>query len=53
MPWGAIYMGAPQTNDKAYKAAQIGLKMNEEYMFTPEEIDMFLPPSLRRGKKNA
>lgn len=45
----AIYRGAPQTDANAYTAAQAGLKLNEEYMFTPEEIDMFLPPSLRRG----
>jgi len=43
----AIYKGAPQTDSKAYAAAQKALKDNEEYTFSDKEIDYFLPTSLR------
>ncbi|WP_338544716.1 SLATT domain-containing protein [Pseudomonas benzopyrenica] len=45
-----IYKGAPQTNAKAYADAQKALKLNEEFTFSDEEIDCFLPASLRSGK---
>ncbi|WP_137887908.1 SLATT domain-containing protein [Pseudomonas sp. 2FE] len=44
----AIYKGAPQTDGKAYAAAQKALKNNEEYTFSHSEIDCFLPSSLRK-----
>ena len=44
----AIYKSAPQTNYKAYSAAQAALKENEEYTFSDAEIDHFLPASLRK-----
>lgn len=44
----AIYKGAPQTDSKAYLAAQKALKDNEEYTFSDAEIDCFLPTSLRK-----
>lgn len=46
----SIYKGAPHTDGKAYKDSQIALKQNEEYTFSDEEIDAFLPIELR--KKN-
>ena len=49
----AIYVAAPQTNGKAYKRAQKALKYNEELTFSAEEIDCFLPLSLRRGSAKA
>ena len=47
----AIYKGAPQTNAKAYAAAQVALKQNEEYTFSDAEIDKFVPASLRKPKE--
>ena len=44
----AIYKGAPQTNAKAYAAAQKALKENEEYTFSDAEINKFVPESLRK-----
>jgi hypothetical protein len=46
----AIYKGAPQTNAKAYSAAQKALKQDEEYTFSDSEIDKFVPSSLRKIK---
>lgn len=43
-----IYEGAPRTLPKAFKAAQIALKLNEELTFTDAEIDVFLPAQLRK-----
>ncbi|MGQ7392087.1 hypothetical protein ACTGVH_10415 [Streptococcus suis] len=34
--------------NKAYKIASKALKENEEFTFSDEEIDKFLPESLRR-----
>jgi hypothetical protein len=48
----SIYSQAPSTDDKAYKKAQIALKQSEELTFSEDEIDVFLPTELRRGKKN-
>lgn len=45
----AIYAGAPQTNGKAYKDAQDRLKNMEDMTLTDEEIDCFLPLSLKRS----
>jgi len=46
-----IYSTAPRTDAKAYKAAQDGLKNNEEYTFSDLEIDVFLPLLLRKEQK--
>ena len=43
-----IYQGAPHTNNKAYQTAQQALKQLEDYTFSDEEIDKFLPASLRK-----
>lgn len=45
----AIYEAAPQTNGKAYLEAQDRLKNKEDLTFSPEEIDHFLPLSLKRA----
>ncbi len=44
----AIYLGAPQTTAKAYADAQRALQKNEDYTFCDEEIDKFVPKSLRK-----
>ncbi|MGL1921665.1 MAG: SLATT domain-containing protein [Hyphomicrobiales bacterium] len=44
-----IYASAPQTDSKAYMSAQSALKDNEEFTFTTEEIDCFLPKSLKKN----
>ena len=46
----AIYQAAPQTNGKGYQQAQDRLKNKEDLTFTAEEIDCFLPLSLKRAK---
>jgi len=45
----ALYEGAPQTDGKAYKEAQRRLKEMEDMTFTDDEIDCFLPLSLKRS----
>jgi hypothetical protein len=40
--------GAPKTINKAYKIASKALQKNEEFTFSDEEIDKFLPESLRK-----
>ena len=45
-----VYSGAPSTNIKAYKKAQVALKQNEDMTFTDAEIDAFLPKELKRCK---
>lgn len=47
-----IYKAAPQTDARAYKDAQKALKFNEELTFSDEEIDCFLPASLRSGERS-
>jgi hypothetical protein len=42
------YRGAPKTINKAYQIASKALKENGEFTFSDEEIDNFLPESLRR-----
>jgi hypothetical protein len=46
----AIYEAAPQTNAKAYKEAQDRLQNKEDLTFSVEEIDCFLPLSLKRSR---
>lgn len=48
----AIYATAPRTNSKAYGIASDGLKVQEEMTFSDEEIDKFLPATLRRASSN-
>lgn len=43
-----IYRGAPKTINKAYQIASKALQKNEEFTFSDEEIDKFLPESLRK-----
>jgi len=45
-----IYKFAPQTNSKAYEKARKALKINEEFTFSDEEIDRFLPYELKLKK---
>lgn len=47
-----IYSTAPRTNSKAYGIASNGLKAQEEMTFSDEEIDKFLPATLRRADSN-
>lgn len=42
-----IYVEAPSTTQKAVARASEALKTNNEYTYTEEEIDNFLPPTLR------
>jgi hypothetical protein len=42
------YKGSPRTFSKAYKEAQRALQLNDELTFSDEEIDKFLPNSLRK-----
>lgn len=44
------YRGAPKTINKAYQIASKSLKENEEFTFSDEEIDKFLPECLRKTK---
>lgn len=46
----AVYVGAPSTNDKAYKMAQTALQSLENMTFSDQEIDAFLPRELRRSQ---
>ena len=46
-----IYVGAPSTTETAVKLAEQALKTKDEYTYTQEEIDHFLPPALRGGIK--
>lgn len=45
----ALYASAPQTNGKAYREAQDRLKKLEDMTITDDEIDCFLPLSLKRS----
>lgn len=45
----ALYVNAPQTNGKAYEEAQNRLQNMEDLTFSDEELDCFLPLSLKRS----
>ena len=45
----ALYVSAPQTNGKAYMEAQHRLQNMEDLTFSDEELDCFLPLSLKRS----
>lgn len=47
----SIYKGAPITNNTAYQKASKALKENEEFTFSEEELDKFLPETLRNKLK--
>ena len=47
-----IYEAGPRTNPKAYKKASVALKLNEDMTLHDEEIDLFLPDSLKRKNKD-
>jgi hypothetical protein len=49
MMLAALYVAAPHTDSKAYIEAQKRLKSMEDMTFTAEEIDCFLPLSLKRS----
>lgn len=42
-----IYSEVPITSDKAVERATVALKANSEFTYSEEEIDNFLPPTLR------
>ncbi len=44
---GQIYSAAPDTSSKAYQLAGNALKLNDEFTFSPTEIDCLLPSRLR------
>lgn len=46
----SIYVGAPSTNFKAYTQAQNALKNLEDMTFSDDEIDVFLPNSLKKSE---
>lgn len=46
----AIYQEAPSTTDEAVERASEALKVKKDNSFSDEEVDSFLPSSLRRGK---
>lgn len=47
----SVYEAGPRTNPKAYKKASAALKINEDMTLHDEEIDLFLPDSLKRKIK--
>jgi hypothetical protein len=46
-----VYRGSPKTISKAYQIASKGLKENEEFTFSDDEIDKFLPETMRRANE--
>ena len=48
----SVYERGPRTNSKAYKKASVALKINEDMTLHDEEIDLFLPNSLKRKNKD-
>lgn len=46
-----VYESAPQTSSCAYKRAQKALNEKEDFTFSQDEIDKFLPKSLKLGQK--
>lgn len=45
----STYRGAPKTTSRAYTNASKALKKDEEFTFSDDEIDKFLPEILRRN----
>ena len=48
---GAVYADCPDTNYEACEAARKDLKIDEEMIFSAQEIDQFLPAPLRQAKQ--
>ena len=48
----AIYSRAPRTTNKAYKTAQIALKISEDMTFSDVEINVFLPSALHKNNNS-
>lgn len=48
-----IYELAPETDAKAYRAAQQALKVDEELTFSDDELDVLLPTALREAPRRA
>ncbi|MEK3955288.1 SLATT domain-containing protein [Psychrobacillus sp. FSL K6-1464] len=46
-----IYAQSPKTDGRSYKEAQKALKTEEEQTFSEKEIDVMLPNSIRREKR--
>jgi hypothetical protein len=44
-----LYKGSPRTLSKAYDKASTALKKMDEMTFSEEEIDKFLPKTLRKA----
>lgn len=47
-----VFLTAPDTSSKAYSLARRALKESEDFTFSDEEIDKFLPMNLRRTTQN-
>ena len=47
----ALYLSAPSTTDEAVKGAKKALETNNDYTYTNDEIDRFLPPTLKGSVK--
>ena len=47
----ALYLSAPSTTDEAVKEAKKALETNNDYTYTNDEIDRFLPPTLKGSVK--
>lgn len=47
----AVYGGAPNTTYPAYRKAQDALQKSEDMTFTDDEIDAFLPKSLKKSER--
>ena len=45
-----IYANSPSTTEAAYKKAHKALNLREEMTFSNSEVDVFLPPDLRRAE---
>ena len=45
----SVYSGSPSSWSRAYRKAQKALKRDEEMTFSDDEIDAFLPDSLRKA----
>jgi hypothetical protein len=48
-----VYTNSPRTDSKCYAEAQKALKTEEEQTFSEDEIDVMLPNSIRRNKRNS
>lgn len=49
---GQMYGSSPDTSSKAFEMAKKSLKFNDEFTFSPEEIDLLLPEAMRLEQGN-